>query len=205
MKTLSKLTSKIISVLLVTAATTYIVACDQKNNNSTATVLPVYQNCVNCGGVISGSEFFRSESKNYNQTVLLNLSFVGSTNVATPYYGNLNYGSPVITYNGPVAVTGTMNINMGTNAGGCLIQPGQYTLSTLQAGTWSNAIVQNLRIQAYGPSNMIISIPLAQVSAKRYDQMGRLWSEIPQVGRIFGNVIIENVNGYRCYTDILVD
>ncbi len=201
MKTLSQ----IISIITVTMAAAYMVACDQKNKNSQATALPVYQNCVNCGGVISGSEFFRSESKNYDQTVLLNLSFVGSTNVATPYYGNLNYGSPVINYIGPVAVTGILNINMGTHAGGCLIQPGQYTLSTLQAGTWSNAIVQNLRVQAYGPSNMIISIPLAQVSAKRYDQMGRLWSEIPQVGRIFGNVIIENVNGYRCYTDILVD
>ncbi|MES2803287.1 MAG: hypothetical protein V4654_12405 [Bdellovibrionota bacterium] len=201
MKTLSKF----ISIIIVTIATAYIVACDQKNKNSTTIALPVYQNCVNCGGVINGLEFFRSQSKDFNRTVLLDLSFVGSTNVAAPYYGNLNYGSPVINYTGPVAVTGTLNINMGTNAGGCLIQPGQYTLSTLQAGTWSNAIVQNLRIQAYGPSNMIISIPMAQVSAKRYDQMGRLWSEIPQMGRIFGNVIIENVNGYRCYSDILVD
>jgi hypothetical protein len=202
MKTLTKL----ISVLLITAATSYIVACDQKNKStSTTQILPVYQNCVNCGGVITGSEFFRSESVDYNQSFLLSLSFVGSSTVAAPYYGNLNYGSPIINYSGPVAVTGTLSISTGVNAGGCLIQPGSYTLSTLQAGTWSNAIVSSLRVQAYGPSNMIISIPMAQVAAKRYDQMGRLWSEVPQVGRIFGNVIIENVNGYRCYTDILVN
>lgn len=201
MKTLSKL----ITLSTLAIATAFVIACENKNTNNTAAALPVYHNCVNCGGVINGSEFFRSESKDYNQTTLLNLSFVGSTNVATPYYGNLNYGSPVINYAGPVAVTGTMSISIGANLGGCLIQPGQYTLSTLQAGTWANAIVQNLRLQAYGPSNMIISIPIAQVSAKRYDQMGRLWTEIPQIGRIFGNIIIENVNGYRCYADILVD
>lgn len=197
--------SKAISLIALSIATSLVIACENKNNNNNVQTLPVYQNCVNCGGVINGSEFFRSESKDYAQTMLLNLSFVGSTNVAIPYYNNLNYGSPVINYAGPVAVTGTMSIAYGTNKGGCLIQPGQYTLSTLQAGTWSNAIVQNLRLQAYGPSNMIISIPMAQVSAKRYDQMGRLWTEIPQTGRIFGNVIIENVNGYRCYADVLVD
>ncbi len=200
MKTLSKM----ISILLVTAATTYIVACDKKNQN-TATALPVYQNCVNCGGIITGSEFFRSESVDGNQSLQLNLSFVGSNTVAAPYYGNLNYGSPIINYSGPVAVTGTLNITMGANSGGCLIQPGTYTLSTLQAGTWSNAIVSSLRVQAYGPTNMILSIPMAQVGAKRYDQMGRLWTEIPQTGRLFGSVIIENVNGYRCYADILVN
>lgn len=201
MKTLGKM----ITLVAVAIATAFVVACEDKKKNNGAPALPVYQNCVNCGGVINGAEFFRSESKDYNQTTLINLSFVGSTNVASPYYNNLNYGSAVINYNGPVAVTGTMSVSIGANLGGCLIQPGQYTLSTLQAGTWANAIVQNLRLQAYGPANMIISIPIAQVSAKRYDQMGRLWTEIPQNGRIFGNVIIENVNGYRCYADILVD
>lgn len=199
MKTLSKM----ITLIVVSIATAFVVACENKNNG-TATALPVYQNCANCG-IINGVEFFRSESKDYAQTMLLNLSWVGSASVASPYYNNLNYGSPVINYSGPVAVTGTMSISMGHNLGGCLIQPGQYTLSTLQAGTWSNAIVQNLRLQAYGPANMILSLPIAQVSAKRYDQMGRLWTEIPQTGRIFGNVIVENVNGIRCYADILVD
>lgn len=201
MKTLNK----IISLAAVTLATTLLIACENRNQNSNQTQLPVYQNCVNCGGVINGVEFFRSESKDYYNTTLINLSFLSSTNVALPYYGNLGFGSSVITYNGPVAATGTLYISYGNNLGGCLIQPGQYTLSTLQAGTWSNAVVRDLRLQAYGPSNMILSIPQAQVSAKRYDQMGRLWSEIPQIGRIFGNVIIENVNGYRCYADILVD
>lgn len=201
MKTLSKM----MTLVVLSVAAVSMMACENKNKNNSVQALPVYQNCVNCGGVINGTEFFRSESKDYNQTTLLNLSFVGSTNVALPYYNNLNYGSPVINYSGPVAVTGTMSVSIGANMGGCLIQPGQYTLSTLQAGTWSNAIVQNLKLQAYGPSNMILSIPIAQVSAKRYDQMGRLWTEIPQNGRIFGNVIIENVNGYRCYADILVD
>lgn len=200
MKTLSK----IISAITISMATAYIVACDKKNQN-TATALPVYQNCVNCGGVITGSEFFRSESVDGNQSLQLNLNFVGSNTVTAPYYGNLNYGSPIINYSGPVAVTGTLNIRLGANSGGCLIQPGTYTLSTLQAGTWSNAIVSSLRVQAYGPTNMIIAIPMAQVGAKRYDQMGRLWTEIPQTGRLFGSVIIENVNGYRCYSDILVN
>lgn len=200
MKTITQL----LSVLTITVATIYITACGQKNQNTNA-VLPVYQNCINCSGVITGSEFFRSESVDITQTLQLNLSFAGSNNVTTPYYSNLNYGSPIIHYSGPVAVVGTLNISLGSNIGGCLIQPGTYTLSTLQAGTWSNSIVNSLRVQAYGPTNMILSIPIAQVGAKRYDQMGRLWTEIPQLGRLIGSLIVENVNGIRCYADILVN
>lgn len=199
MKTLSKM----ITLTAITIATAFVIACENKNKNN-QTTFPVYQNCVNCG-VINGSEFFRSESQYANQSIVMNMNFVGSASVAAPYYNNLNYGSPVINYSGPVAVTGSMSIALGYNLGGCLVQPGQYTLSTVQAGTWSNAIVQNLRLQAYGPSNMMISIPTAQVSAKPFNQMGNLWTEIPQMGRIFGRVMIESVNGYRCYADILVD
>lgn len=199
-----KILNKIITLIIITVATASIVACEKKNQNQTQAPHTLYPNCVNCGGVINGPEFFRSESADYAQTLRLNLSFIGSSLAATPYY-NSYYGSPVINYNGPVAANGSLIINWGSYSGGCVIQPGQYTLSTLQAGTWANAIVQNLRLQAYGPSNMIISLPVAQVSAKRYDQMGQLWTEIPQVGRVFGNVVIENVNGLRCYREFLVD
>lgn len=197
--------TKVLSILTIASLTTWVVACDKKEKNNQP--LPtVYQNCVNCGGVINGPEFFRSQSKDYSQSMQLNLNFAGSNNVNQPYYNNPYYGgSAVINYYGPVAVNGLLNINMGGYSGTCLIQPGQYRVSTLQAGTWANAIVQNLRLQAYGPTNMIFSIPQAQVSAKRYDQMGRLWTEIPQEGRIFGEMIIENVNGARCYSDILLD
>jgi hypothetical protein len=200
-----KTITKALSILTIAGLATWTVACDKKTqNNQTPPV--VYQNCVNCGGVINGAEFFRSQSKDYAQSILLNLNFIGSNTVVQPYYNNSYYGgSAVINYSGPVAAAGTLTINVGSYFGECVLQPGQYSISTLQAGTWANAVVQNLRLQAYGPTNMIISIPIAQVSAKRYDQMGRLWTEIPQEGRIFGNVIIENVNGYRCYRDILVD
>lgn len=199
MKTLSK----ILTLTTVTLAVMTIAACDKKNQNPSP-VYSAYQNCVNCGGVINGIEFFRAQSKDFTNSLNLNLGFVGSNTVAAPYYNQFAY-SPVITYSGPVAVTGTLDVAVGSYSGGCMLQPGRYVLSTLQAGTWSNAGVRNLRIQAYGPTNMILSVPQAQVSAKSYNQMGQLWSEIPQIGRLFGNVIIENVNGYRCYSDILVE
>lgn len=195
MKTLTKM----MTLTAVTIATAFVIACENKNKNNPAN-LPVYQN-----GMVNGPEFFRAESKDTNQTMFFNFSFLSSTGVATPYYNNLNYGSPVINYVGPVGVNGSLSVTMGQYLGGCLVQAGTYTLSTVQVGTWSNALVQDVRLQASGPASMIISIRNAQVAAKPYNQMGNLWTEIPQYGRIFGKLVIENVNGYNCYADVLVD
>lgn len=190
--------TKLMTLTAVTIATAFVIACENKNKNNQAN-LPVYQNGI------GGAEFFRSESKDTNQTLFFNLSFLSSSGVAAPYYNNLNYGSPVINYVGPVAVNGSLSVTMGQYLGGCLVPAGTYTLSTVQTGVWTNAIVQNVRIQAVGPASMILSIRNAQVSAKPYNQMGNLWTEIPQYGRIFGRIVIESANGYNCYGDILVD
>lgn len=190
--------TKLMTLTAVTIATAFVIACENKNKNNQAN-LPVYQNGI------GGSEFFRSESKDTNQTLFFNLSFLSSSGVAAPYYSNQVYGSPVINYVGPVAANGALNVTMGQYLGGCLVPAGTYNLSTIQTGVWANALVQNVRMQASGPASMILSIRNAQVSAKPYNQMGNLWTEIPQYGRIFGKIVIENVNGYNCYADLLVD
>lgn len=174
-----------------------LTACpDNKNNQNNP--YQVYPNCANCGDLGAGQEFFRSQSKNYYGSLILNLNFVGSS-IATNgiNYYNSYYQSPVVSYYGPVAVTGNMQVNYNQQYG-CTIPAGSYTITTLQAGQWRSAIAGGLRIQATGPVSVVMSLPQMIVQAKQYNQLGRLWTEIPQVGRIYGDMIVESVNGYNC-------
>lgn len=201
MKTLKQ----IITLAAITLTTAWFASC---NNGSTTSAAPVlaptyYQNCLNCGGITNGTAFYTSTSTDFSNLLLLNLRFSGSNAAASSYYGA--YGSPIITYQGPVVANGSLSVNLGMNSMGCVIPAGTYSLSTIQAGTWASSIVQGLRMQANGPAQMVVSISTAQVSAKPYGEQSALWSEIPQQGGLFGDLIIESVNGYQCYRDILVN
>lgn len=176
-----------------------IAACDNKNNNQPATQ-NVYQNCVNCG-MMQGQIFFKSTSTSYNSNVNLSLNFVGNT-AFNNYY---QYGaSPVVTYHGPTAATGTLHINVMANIDNCIIPAGDYTVQTTQAGQWASGVISQLRLTAVGPSQVNMLITSGQVSAKQYTDMGKLWTEIPQIGNIFANVMIESVGGVQCYRSVLM-
>jgi hypothetical protein len=112
--------------------------------------------------------------------------------------GYNNGTSPVISYNGPVAANGTMTILQGMSLGMCQLPGGSYGLSTITPGQWSSAMVYNLRMQASGPASVVMTLSQGMVSAKTGSQLGSTWSEIAAVGRIFGTVNIESVNGYPC-------
>lgn len=194
--------NKIITLTAALGLALGMSACE-KNKDQAQQPIAVYQNCSNCGGMINGSEFFRSESKDITGYVQLALSFVGSNYIQPQYYSYS--GSPIVTYNGIVAANGSISINLPMYNNGCVVPAGSYSISTLQAGTWNRTFVSNIRLQAAGPATLVLSIPRAQVSAKRYDQMGQLWTEIPQVGRLFGDLVIESLNGSQCYRLIGLD
>jgi len=181
-----------------------LVACDKSKNSDPQPVTNVYQNCLNCYG-IQGQNFFRSISTSQNQNIILNLNFFGQNNFQ-PYYSYT--GSPVVSYFGPVAVQGTMRVNVMANingaGSGCLIPAGDYNLQTIQAGQWSAALFNQVRLLATGPTTLYLKISTGQVTAKRYNDMGKLWTEIPQEGQVFADVVVESVAGLQCMQSFLV-
>lgn len=192
-------------ILAVTALVAGLYSCDKnKGSNNVQPVTNVYQNCTNCAG-IQGSQFFRSASTSTNGNIIMSMNFFGNT-VFQPY---MNYlGSPVVTYAGAVAVQGAMHVNNMANingaGGGCIFPAGDYTLQTIQAGQWSSAVFSQVRLLATGPTQIYLTMSMGQVSAKKYNDMGKLWTEIPQEGNVFSDVVVESVAGLRCGQSFLI-
>ncbi|MFZ3231675.1 MAG: hypothetical protein WA160_15810 [Pseudobdellovibrio sp.] len=212
--------------LLVVSVMMVLTACGNKSS-SDPVVQPVYQPCVNCQQNIPGqgqlgSVIFQAESQDYYGMVKFNWSFTAQGTIGNNYngynnqgniygggssYGN-NYGntmgSPVVTYSGPVSANGTISVAQVMSSGNCQLPAGAYNLITSTPGQWTSAMVYNLRMQANGPAAVVLTLAQGQVSAKTGSQLGQTWSEINPVGRIFGNVMIESINGVPCNTQMMV-
>jgi len=176
-----------------------IFSCGGNKQNQTVDT-NVYQNCNNCG-IIQGQTFYRSTSVSVNNNIILNLNFAGQQNFAN----FTNYlGSPVVSYNGLAAATGALRVNVMANILGCIVPAGDYSVQTIQAGQWFSGGVSQLRLTAIGPTQMTLMITTAQVSAKKQTNSGLLWTEIPQEGSLFANVMFETVGGYACHRSELL-
>ncbi len=225
MKT-AKLTLKSLSKFMgMIAVTMFIFSCgrtgsDQNTNN-------VYANCASCTAVSGGQNFFQSQSASTIYPMTVNLNFIGNVGFNSQFnnpqtqqypYNQFNNGvfNPIISYSGAVAAQGQMilnqpignNFNQNFNTqysqqfGSCFLPAGTYTIQTVQTGQWSQAIVSGLVLAAAGPAQVIISIPQAQVAAK--SQVGATWNEVSPVGRLFGNLVIQSVNGIACNIGTLI-
>lgn len=221
-----KYTASILAVSVVTS----LVACGNKNQNNN-NPQPVYgfEQCVNCQG-INGAAFFTAQSTDTYGSFALNWSFTGQAAGAIPqqqynpyqqqynpyqqqynpyqqqqYSPNpyVNQYSPM-SYSGLVGVVGQLAVNQGMNLGYCQLPGGNYNLGTLSAGQWTMGIVYNLRMQATGPANIVLTLTQGQVSSPGYLQPGQMGSGVNPNGRLFANVMIESVNGQPCQTSMLV-
>jgi hypothetical protein len=220
MKT-AKLTLKALSKFMgLMALTVFIFSCGQ-NGQQNLNANNVFTNCANCGAITGGQTFFQSQSQDTMYGMTVNLSFIGNVGF-NPY--NNQYGqvqqfqnaayNPIVSYMGVVAAQGSLQLSQPIGfgggsynpqfgqMGGCFMPAGVYTIGTMQAGQWNQAIVSNLILSAVGPAQVIISIPQAQVSAK--SQMGATWNEVAPAGRLFGNFVIQSVNGVACNIGTLI-
>lgn len=214
MKT-AKLTLKALSKFMgLMALTVFIFSCGQ-NGQQNQNPNNVFANCANCGAITGGQTFFQSQSADTMYGMTVNLNFIGNVGYnpynnqygQTQQYPNTAY-NPIISYMGVVAAQGSLQLSQPVGfgggsynpqygqMGGCFMPAGVYTIGTMQAGQWNQAIVSNLILSAVGPAQVIISIPQAQVAAK--SQMGATWNEVAPVGRLFGNFVIQSVNGVAC-------
>lgn len=214
-----KYTAAILAVSVVTS----LVACGNKNQNNNPQPVNGFEQCVNCQN-INGAAFFTAQASDSYGAIALNISFTGQNIATQPVqpvnngYGN-NYGgyygsgysnynpyqsSPIISYSGPVGASGQFAVNQNMNLGYCQLPLGSYNLGTVSAGQWSSGIVYNLRMQASGPANIVMTITTGQVSSPGYLQPGQLGSGMNPTGRLFANIMIESVNGQPCQMSMLV-
>lgn len=171
------------------------------NNNTNA-------NCVNCTGIVNGQNFFQSQSVDISNQFSLSLNFAGSGTTAYPttqYSGQTGYPttgySMITSYNGLVYAQGQLQIPQGINSYNCSIPAGTYTVQTVQAAQWSYPTISVLVMQATGPVSLMVQLSNAYVEPPGG---GRTWAEVPPIGRIWGNVIIQSLNGYNCQTSTLI-
>ncbi len=202
MKT-TKLTLSAVSKFIgIMGLSLFVMACgkngsDANNNNN---------NNVNANGygstIPGGQTFFRSLSTDITYGMKVDLSFIGQVGY-NQGYNQASY-NPIISYAGPVAVQGSIQVSQPVTQtyGGCYLPAGTYNLQTLQPGQWHQAIVSNLVMMAQGPVTAIVSIPQAQVAAK--SQLGATWNEVAPVGAFFGNFVIQSVNGVPCNISTLL-
>lgn len=223
-----------IGLVAVTMIMAVLTACGNNgSSNNNGAQQQVYPNCVNCqvgypGQVgVGGATFFQASSQDIYGLMSINWSFMAQGAIAQNQYqynngglygGGYNYGgsigigygynyggtSPIISYSGPVTAAGTIAVQQNVNLGNCYLPAGTYSLNSISQGQWSSAMVYNLRMQASGPASIVMTLSQGQVAAKTGAQLGQLWSEINPVGRIFGNLVLESINGMACYSQLLI-
>lgn len=181
----------------ILATLSVIAACGSKGNNDPQPVAPIYTypNCLNCQNV-NGSIFFSGESADYTGNLRATWSFAGQNMTVQPY--PYNTGMTSETYQGLVSTTGQLNLSQSMNLGYCMIPAGSYSLVTYQAGQWSYGIVSNLNLQAIGPGGTISMMFYGQVSASSYLTNGQLSTISASVGRMYGNLQVQSINGQPC-------
>lgn len=202
--------------LLIFSVVAVLAACGNKNDSAPVVVQQQNVCGVNmvCPGQVTGNTLFQAESSDWYNIVKLNWNFLAQNAIQVPTQTQYNgiYGggflggnnSPIITYQGPVAVNGVMTVTQSSSMGMCQLPAGSYVLSTITPGQWMSAMAYGVRMQATGPVAVVLTLQQGQVSAKTGSQLGSLWSEIAPVGRIFGNIMVESVGGYPCNMSILV-
>lgn len=160
-----------------------------KNNNSTDQNLNnnAFAQCINCSGMVNGTEFMMTESNEYNNMFVLRLAFSGSSGVP-------NYGAY---YNGAAAVSrGELVVNQNFGQGYCYIPAGTYSMGTLEVGQYASGIFQNIRMVAQGPALVVIRMLNGQISSQNNrDPYGQL---LPTQRLFSTNTVVESVNGQAC-------
>ncbi|OFZ31131.1 MAG: hypothetical protein A2622_00580 [Bdellovibrionales bacterium RIFCSPHIGHO2_01_FULL_40_29] len=217
MKTFNLL--KISASVVVFSVITSLVACGGKNDGGDIQPVPnntVTQQCVNCYTLFQGysEAYLNYYGTEVVPTLTMNLTFHGQNQIPQqtaynpmyPYQGGGYYSAGVIGYNGPVSVIGVLSVRQPMTMGYCQIPVGDYSIGTAAQGIWGAGIISNLRMQAVGGSGtLFLTMTQGQVAAKTGAQSGQLWnSEVAPVGRIFGDVMFESINGYNCGQSILV-
>lgn len=200
------LTKLIKGTMALALVSSLLIACGKKEDNSNQ-INAYTQNCANCEGLgITGFPFFTAQTQAYSQlgwsyssAMTLSWSFSGQ-NISGQSTQNYNqYASPAMNYVGKVSVAGKVRVlsQIGNSQNGsnyfCPVIPvGEYNLTTQSVGQWANGQISGLRLLVTGPVTMTITLNQAQAYEYSYGY------QYSSGSRVYGNMIVEQVNGYYC-------
>ena len=135
-----------------------VTACGNKDNGgggSTIAVVPgAAASCVGCPAstTLVASALGRSWATYSTEQAQLSLNFYGDT----AYTGSQTPGS--LYYHGPIVAGGVLRVRIAKTAPGCIIPAGDYTVTTLAPGQWSNQLFSPIQLQAVGPVTLQLTM-----------------------------------------------
>jgi hypothetical protein len=110
-------------------------------------------NCVNCG--FNPAVFSQAVSSTIPQAQL-NITLAGDVNLMSQW---AHMGqNPLFAYQGPVAISGTMNVTSVLPMGMCQLPPGQYQVRSISAGQYNMGVFQIPALEIVGPARMVVAL-----------------------------------------------
>lgn len=176
---------RIFTFIILGAMTAALTGCpskSSKSNNNYRGPMPG-QGCINCG--FQQATFSQSVSSTLPQGILT-LSLVGDATQMNMWAANAQ--NPLFTYQGQIAVNGTLSLNTELYLGQCRLPVGNYSVSTLQSGLYNVGVFQIPAVQLTGPVSAVVTFAegviltdgygsIAGFGAMMFGQMGvSAWS-----------------------------
>lgn len=142
---------KNITLLIVTMLA--LTGCPDKGRSNRAGGPVTGSDCVNCG--FSPAAFSQSVSSQIQQADLT-ISISGDSNQMNMWgsYGQ----NPLFAYQGPVTISGTLQVHSPLPFGYCQLPVGQYSVRSIQAGLYSIGVFQVPVVELVGPSRMTVAL-----------------------------------------------
>jgi hypothetical protein len=185
-----------------------IIACNKNDNSSSNAqqyVNPGY-GPLNCN--VAGCTFISGNNLNYSVLITATGTATGMYSqimVAFDFLANgnsMNTVNPkaVITYSGPISLSGYLRIssNTGTQVSSvCGAAAGDYLMQPIQPGTMQNSIVTGGRISGFGPNGNRIDATIFSGTLYNSDDINGLYRGSPS-NRVYLQMTIDSVNGQSC-------
>ena len=141
---MKKLTLLLITMLGLTGCP------DNKSSSNGIGTVGLVGNCVNCG--FNPAVFSQPVSSEIPQAALT-LSISGDANQMNLWAHNAQ--NPLFSYQGPISISGTLNVVSMLPFGMCQLPQGTYSVRTMQAGVYNMGTFQVAALELVGQTNQI--------------------------------------------------
>jgi hypothetical protein len=109
--------------------------------------------CINCG--FNQAVFSQAVTSEIPQAQLT-INLTGDANQLNLWARNSQ--NPIFTYQGPIGVNGTLQVNSPLPFGYCQLPVGQYTVRTIQAGLYNVGVFHVPQVEIVGPARIIVAL-----------------------------------------------
>lgn len=207
----------VLGILISISSLFFITACNKNTSNSSqpAVINPllptvpgvVAPGCVSC--ITNGAQMgflATTDSNNGGRSMYLGLDFYGDATRA-----DFNDPKVPLKYAGIVQAKGLLRVqSLDTSL--CNLPPGDYMISTVQAGTWQGGFMSTLALNSFGPSNLRLQGVSAQnggillftfVQGAIYNGSSINGVSNVETARMGGSIKIETFNGMPCHATLL--